>query len=120
MAGMTANCTVTLPAAPAQPIAQAKRIVTIQGSLADGSQDVQVDSTAPIVFSAALDAATSVAVHVVEVLANGQTSPPCQVQFVPYALIQAVAADPSGFHVQVTAVTDATANEVPPSGERVL
>jgi hypothetical protein len=115
-----ATCEVTLPTAPAQAIPQAKRMVTVAGSLvSDGTQTVLVDAPGPIVVTAAMDPNGKVAIEVVEVLANGRQSAPCRIEFTPYALVEAVAADPSGFRVKVTPVADATpiaANDTGPTG----
>jgi hypothetical protein len=99
-----ATIEVTLPPAPAQAIPPGKRIVTIAGSVADGLQDVAVESVGPITIKAGIGATVSVAV--VEVRSNGRQSLPASVAFVPQEHVDAVAADPAGFGIKVVVVAE--------------
>ena len=105
-----ATLEITLPTAPAQPVPQAKRIVTVLGSIADGSQDVAVSSTGPITIKAGVGA--RITVGVVEVLVNGRQSTPASITFTPADYVEAVAADPTGFTVKVIAIEEASDAEV--------
>jgi hypothetical protein len=102
MSTPTATCEVTLPPAAPQHIGHCRRIITISGSAADGSQTVAIDFTGPVVIRAPIGA--NVAVSVVEVIANGKSSAPCVLNFVPHEQAEAIAADPTAFSVRVVGV----------------
>lgn len=104
MSGKLAMLEVTLPRAHAQHIEQAKRVVTISGSLTDGSQDVAIDFTGPLVIKASLTSIVTVSVQ--EVLANGKTHAPVSIEITPNAFVEPIPPDVGQFAVKFTGVED--------------
>ena len=98
---------ITLPAAPAQASPQAKRTVTVTiAGTPQPSVDVAIDAQTLPPFTA--DVSQTVQASVVEVLANGKQSAPCQSPAVALAdHVDAVAADPADWAFKVTPVAAA-------------
>ena len=95
---------VTLPPALAQIAIHAKRVVTITGSVADGSQDVAITFTGPLTIKAPVD--SQVTIGVAEVLANGKTHAPVVFKVIPSAIVEPIPPDASQFAAKVTGVED--------------
>lgn len=121
-----ATISAGLPALPNQILPQACRRVTIKGCIAtdNGTRDVEITSNAPLIVHA--DAAAEVTLEVQEVLVNGRVSEPCRITFCPTDRVQAKAADPSGWTVEVlqiepgpsaTGVVPGEGTPTPPTSE---
>jgi hypothetical protein len=98
----TATIEVTLPPAKAQMVPQAHRVITISGSLADGSQNVAVTFNGPVTVKVAMGAKALISLQ--EVLANGKTHPAVTYDISPDGHIEPVPPDATGFSAKVISV----------------
>ena len=107
-----ANLEVTLPPAVVQHVPHAKRVVTISGSQADGSQDVAISFAGPIQVRAAVDAEVTIGIQ--EVLSNGKTHTPVVIKFTPAALVEPIPPDAGQFVVKLISIEDGPEPAAPP------